>query len=69
VGGVVVHDQVDVEVVWHAALDLAQEAEELTASMAGIIAPDDGAHGGVESRKQGSVDGLRSRAISLIVLP
>src|SRR5579862_569983 len=60
VGGVIVHDQVNVEIARHVALDLAQEAQELAAAMAGITAPDDLAGRRVESGEQaeGSVTGI-----------
>ena len=52
VGGVIVHDEVDVEIGRDIAFDLAQEAQELASAMAGIAAPDDLAGGGVESGEQ-----------------
>ena len=52
VSGVVVHDQVNVEIGWDVAFDLAQEGEKLAAAMAGIATPDDLADGDVESREQ-----------------
>ena len=55
VGGVIVHDQVDVEIGRDIAFDLAQEAQELASAMAGIAAPDDLAGGGVESGEQAEV--------------
>jgi hypothetical protein len=35
VSGVIVHDQVNVEIGWDVAFDLAQEGEKLAAAMAG----------------------------------
>jgi hypothetical protein len=52
VSGVIVHDQVNVEIGWDVAFDLTQEGEKLAAAMAGIATPDDLAGGGVESGEQ-----------------
>ena len=53
VGGVVVHDQANVEIGRDIALDLAQEAQELSPAMTRIATPDDLAGRCVESREQG----------------
>ena len=42
----------DVEAARDIALDLAQKAKKLAPPMTGVATPDDGAGGGVESRKQ-----------------
>jgi hypothetical protein len=52
VSGVIVHDQVNVEIAREIALDLAQEAQEFAAAMAGIATTDDLAGGRVERGEQ-----------------
>ena len=41
VGGVVVEDEMDVELGWHVGLDVTQEGEELLMAMAGFALGDD----------------------------
>src|SRR5262249_20935000 len=53
VGGVVVDDEVDVELGWHVGLDVTQEGEELLMTMAGVALSDDRAIEHVEGGEQG----------------
>lgn len=62
VRGVVVHHEMNVEVAWHDAIDLAQEAQELFGAMARIALADDLARGDVERGKQ------RCRAVALVIV-
>jgi hypothetical protein len=41
VGGVVVDDEMDIELGWHVGLDVTQEGEELLMAMAGFALGDD----------------------------
>src|SRR6516165_9177022 len=52
VGGVIVHDQVDVEIGRNITFDFAQEAEELAPAMTRIATADDFTGGRVESGEQ-----------------
>ena len=62
VGGVVVHDDVDVEACGNAAVDLLQEVEELPGPVAPVAFADDEAGGDIEGGKQ------RGRAVTLVVV-
>ncbi len=53
VGGVVVHDEMDVEIVGDVGFDLVQELAELGRAVAGIALADDTAGGDVEGGEQG----------------
>jgi len=61
-GCVVVHDDVNVEVGRHVALDLIQEFAELVRAVAGHALADDGARFHIERRKQ------RCRSVPLIIV-
>ncbi len=52
VGGVVVHDQMDLEIVRDVALDHPQELKELPAAVPREALSDDGANGDVEGGEQ-----------------
>src|SRR5258708_22712052 len=58
VGGVIVHDEMDVEAAWHCRLDLVQELAELSGTMAPVALADDLAGCDVEGGKQ------RGRAVA-----
>jgi hypothetical protein len=62
VGGVVVDDEMVVEVGWHAGLDVTQEGEELLMAMAGFALGDDRAVKHVEGGEQ------RGCAVALVVV-
>ena len=62
VGGVVVDDEMDVELSRHVGLDVTQEGEELLMAMAGFALGDDRAVEHVEGGEQGG------RAVALIVV-
>ena len=51
-GGVVVHDDVDVESVWNAGVDLLEEVQELGRPVALVTLADHKAGGDVEGRKE-----------------
>ena len=60
VGGVVVDDEMDVELGWHVGLDVTQKGEELLMTMAGFALGNDRAvehvEGGEQSRLRGKAD-------------
>ena len=62
VGGVVVHDQMHVEIAGDGCFDLVEEIAELAGAVARIALADDGAGGDVERGEQ------RRRAMALIVV-
>ena len=62
VGGVVVDDEMDVELGWHVGLDVTQEGEELLMAMAGFALGDDRTVKHVESGEQ------RGCAVALVVV-
>jgi hypothetical protein len=62
VGGVVVDDEMDVELGWHVSLDVTQEGEELLMAMAGFALGDDRAVKHVEGGEQ------RDGAVALVVV-
>ena len=62
VGGVVVHDQVDIEVLGHVGLDLVEELEELRCPVAGEALADHLAGGDVQGGEQ------RGCAVALVVV-
>ena len=57
-GGVIVHDDVNVETLRHAAVDLLEKIEELSSSMALVAFADHESRRDVERRKE------RSRAVT-----
>jgi hypothetical protein len=61
-GGVVVHDQMDVEPLRHVGFDLVEELAELGRTMAGEALSDHLAGGDVEGGEQ------RGRAVTLVVM-
>ena len=61
-GGIVVHDQVDIEIIWHIGLDLVEELAELGGAVPGIAFADDFAGGNIECGEQ------RCRAVALVVV-
>ena len=52
-GGVVVHDDVDVQIIGNATIDLLEEIEEFPGPVALIALADDEARGNVERGEQG----------------
>jgi hypothetical protein len=62
VGGVVIDDEMDVELGWHVGLDVTQEGEELLMAMARLALGDDRAVKHVEGGEQ------RGGAVALIVV-
>src|SRR3984893_13947734 len=62
VGGVIVHDKMDVELAWHCGLDLIQELAELGGAMATVALADNLAGGEVEGSEQ------RGRSMADIVM-
>jgi hypothetical protein len=52
VGGVVIDDEMDVELGWHVGLDVTQEGEELLMAMARLALGDDRAVKHVEGGEQ-----------------
>lgn len=60
--GVVVHDEMDVEIGRHAGLDLVEELAELAGAMLRVAAAEDGAGGDVEGGKQ------RGRTMTRVVV-
>ncbi len=53
VGAVVVHDQVDVQILWHRLLDLPEEAQELLVPVARHALGEHLAGGHVQGGEQG----------------
>lgn len=53
VGGIVVHDELDVEIDGHVGLDLVEDLAELAGAMLRVATAEDGAGGDVEGGKQG----------------
>ena len=62
VSGVVIDDEMDVEVARHTAIDLTQESEELLMTVARFTACDDFPGGDIESREQSG------RAVPFVVM-
>jgi hypothetical protein len=62
VGGVIVHDEMDVEFARHRGLDLIQELAELDGAMATVALADNLAGGDVEGSEQ------RGRAMANVVV-
>src|SRR5256885_1953544 len=62
VGGIVVHDDVDVETLGHMAVDLPEKIEKLAGSMPLVALSDDEAGGDIQGGEQGC------RAVAGIVM-
>ena len=62
VGGVVVHDDVDVEPVRDASVDQLEEVEELPGPVAAIALADDGAGGDIKGGEE------RGGAVALVIV-
>ena len=61
-GCVVVHDQVDIKLLWDVGVDVVQNAHELLVTVSGLAFMDDFPGGDVQGRKQGG------RAVSGIIV-
>ena len=61
-GGVVVHDDVDVQLVGNASVDLLQEVEKLPGPVAPVALADDAARGDIEGCEQ------RGRSVALVIV-
>ena len=62
VGGVIVHDEMDVETAWDGSLDLVEELAELGGAVAAVALADDLACRDVQGGEQ------RGRAVALVVV-